>query len=181
MKKYYDDINIDKLYFDKNANPQLLMENARIAISYCKQLDRRSKALYYIQPYLKNEYLYGACSKILLCHASKNLAMYLINCKMYLQDLFTSDPELESKLQGVLLAFMETTPFVPETFIFLLYPHNGPVMKAFLKRYGKDYPQFTEFFQYNFQLCCDIADGKKTIPFINQEMTKVLLKFWEEY
>lgn len=185
MKKYYDDIDIRKLEFDKNADPQLLLKNARIALSYCKQLDRKSDALYYVQPYLKNEYLYGVCSDILLCYASLDLAMYLINCKMHLQDLFTSDRELDSKLRGVLLACVETIPlpynWVPHNFKTFLYPQNGPVVKAFLKRYGKDYPEFAEFFQKELQVFHNAADGNLAVPNINKDMAKTLLEFWETY
>lgn len=169
--------------FNRNEETQILLTNARKAVTLCEEITPGSGMLFFTT--LKDIESMSADERVELVYMpTYTVAAYLIQCKMHLNELFTQDEYVESGFKGILLACAsrgmegqssETLDALTEALdLFLTAP-----LKAFLAKYGKEYPEFTECAQKAVKTLYEIAGGTIHSSDKLVRKAKELISVWE--
>lgn len=132
---------MNEFKFKPCNDPTTLLANAKKAVSLCQEIRPGSGMRFFIPPDQDIKHMPSDARVEFIYMPTYTLAAYLINCKMWLGDLFTKDEELEEGFKGILRActgrnmtghgYEELDGLVDALEIFLEAP-----LKAFLDKYG---------------------------------------------
>lgn len=179
---------MNEFKFEPCVNPFPLLENAKKAVSLCQEINPGSGMRFFIPPDQDIKHMPSDARVEFIYMPTYTLAAYLINCKMWTGDLFTKDEELEEGFKAILLActgrgmtghgYDELDGLVDALEIFLEAP-----LKAFLDKYGSQYPEFTKCVQSAIKTLHGIAGGS-VHPAWGKSLklgrdAKQLIAFWE--
>ena len=179
---------MNEFKFKKTDDQNTMLKNAKNGIAMWKELRPGSGMLFFTTPELDYKSMPADARVEFLYMPTYTFAANLINCKMILGDLFSNDKELEDSFKGVLLActgkgmtghgYEEFDGLVDAMDISLTAP-----LKKFLKLYGKDYPEFTEYAKATVKTLRGIAEGKLHSAWGKSEdlikKAKELIAIWE--
>lgn len=179
---------MNEFKFKPCNDPTTLLANAKKAVSLCQEIRPGSGMRFFIPPDNDIKHMPSDARVEFIYMPTYTLAAYLIHCKMILKDLFTKDEELEEGFKGILLAstgrnmtghgYEELDGLVDALEIFLEAP-----LKAFLDKYGSQYPEFTKCVQKAIKTLYPIASGEAHSPWGKSEelakRAKDLIGIWE--
>lgn len=179
---------MNEFKFKPCNDPFPLLEKAKKAVSLCQEINPGSGMRFFIPPDQDIKHMPSDARVEFIYMPTYTLAAYLINCKMWTGDLFTKDEELEQGFIQILLActgrnmtghgYEELEGLVDALEIFLEAP-----IKAFLAKYGSEYPEFAKCVQNAIQTLYAIAGGEAHSPWGKSEelvkAAKQLVATWE--
>ena len=179
---------MNNINFEKTNDTQILLTNAKKAVSFCQEINPGSGMRFFIPPNEDIKHMPSDARVEFIYLPTYTLAAYLIHCKMILKDLFPNDPELEQGFKGILLActardmtghgYEELDGLVDALEIFLTAP-----IKAFLAKHGKQYPEFAKCLKNAIKTLHGIAGGSVHSPWGKSEelvkKAKDLIAIWE--
>ena len=165
---------MNEFKFKPCNDPTTLLENAKKAVSLCQEIRPGFGMRFFIPPDHDIKHMPSDARVEFIYMPTYTLAAYLINCKMWTGDLFTKDEELETGFKAILLActgrgmtghgYDELDGLVDALEIFLEAP-----LKAFLDKYGSQYPEFTKCVKSAIQTLYPIASGEAHSPWGKSE------------
>ena len=179
---------MNNINFEKTNDTQILLTNAKKAVSFCQEINPGSGMRFFIPPNEDIKHMPSDARVEFIYLPTYTLAAYLIHCKMILKDLFTNNNELEEGFKQILLActarnmtghgYEELDGLVDALEIFLTAP-----IKAFLAKHGKQYPEFAKCLKNAIKTLHGIAGGSVHSPWGKSEelvkKAKDLIAIWE--